>query len=498
MASVDQSLLGTFQKHIEDMRNLSLCKICIKPFYEPFILGCGHTYCYSCLASWFGGAQGRRKSRNCPDCRAVVTATPSPNYLLRDLVHMFIGRVELLPEDETFEEHQQAKEEEAALLAADRAGPGLFKGAFLRRGHPFLHLGRGVPDEGDNVVRCPECHWELEHGECLQCGFREFEAGGISTDSSDDDSDIMSLHTIETEYDSEGIEIPRLDGRRTIGQLIYDGVWPGDDGLGTYESDDDDDEDDDDDMDGFIADEDDGIDEDDDHDSQATMTDAHHQAFHDAIHRAAHHRHHHIEIDLRSDDGIPTDDNDTQPMNYDDQSDVATNYDEPTEDSDQEDDIRPSQRSSRTAPRTVRRTVISDDDDDDDDDGEDDSSSGSEDTSQESESSDGSDQDDSDDGEDGAGQGASETTGEHDTEAGDSLSDESDGTAIQPAQSVARRRQHLQSMRARRHDAFGIKPDDGPDMSNETLRRVGMAIFRNMRRRNDANNNHQVRGLQSN
>src|SRR6201999_2354595 len=107
------NLLSIFQKYMEDMRNLSLCKICIKPFYEPFILPCGHTYCYSCLASWFGGGHGRKNRKSCPDCRAKVRAQPSPNYLLRDLVHMFIGRAELLPEDETVQEHQKAKEEEA-------------------------------------------------------------------------------------------------------------------------------------------------------------------------------------------------------------------------------------------------------------------------------------------------------------------------------------------------------------------------------------------------
>lgn len=77
-------LLSTFQKHIEDMRNLVLCKVCIKPLYEPYNLGCGHTYCYTCLASWFGGAN-KRKRKTCPDCRAQVMAQPSPNYLVLDL-----------------------------------------------------------------------------------------------------------------------------------------------------------------------------------------------------------------------------------------------------------------------------------------------------------------------------------------------------------------------------------------------------------------------------
>ncbi|RJE16704.1 hypothetical protein PHISCL_10959, partial [Aspergillus sclerotialis] len=78
-------------------------------------------------------------------------AQPSPNYLLRDLVHMLIGRADLLPEDETIQEHQVAKEEEAAQLAADRNGPGLFKGIFLTPIRAQLRWGRGILDLEDNV-----------------------------------------------------------------------------------------------------------------------------------------------------------------------------------------------------------------------------------------------------------------------------------------------------------------------------------------------------------
>ncbi|KEF50897.1 uncharacterized protein A1O9_13046 [Exophiala aquamarina CBS 119918] len=196
MPSVNGSPPGTFQRHVEDMRNLLYCNICFRPFYEPFILGCGHTRCYSCLASCFSSAPDGRRHRECPDCRAVVTVQPSPNYLLRNVVHMLISRVELLPEDETVEEHRTAAREEADLLGADRTGPGLFRGVFAR---------------GDNVPRCPECQGQLEEGECLQCGFRESEPGGEGlSDSNDNISDNTSFATIQEESDGIEIEIERL------------------------------------------------------------------------------------------------------------------------------------------------------------------------------------------------------------------------------------------------------------------------------------------------
>lgn len=472
MANIDQSLVGTFQKHIEDMRNLSLCKICIKPFYEPFILGCGHTYCYSCLASWFGGAQGRRKNRNCPDCRAIVTVQPSPNYLLRDLVHMFIGRIELLPEDETIEEHQQAKEEEAGLLAADRAGPGLFKGVFLRRPHPIIRLGHGVLDQEDNVIRCPECHWELQDGECLQCGFHEFEASGDSdSDSEDDESDMLSLRTIATEYDSDGIPIPPVDLLRHYYGSASDS-----------EADHADDYDDDEDMDGFIDDELDGIDDDDDHGSQATLTNAHHPTNYHNLHNM--------------NEDHQTDDTGTQTTNYDDPSDVATNYDEPAEESEQEDDVRPSQR----LPRRATRIVISDDEEDEGHD----SSSGSEEDSEDREISDSTEQDDSDDDDDDEeGPGPSESTDQDETEGGDSESDESDDTAIQPPQSIARRREHLQNMRARRNDPgyrshrHNDRFQQQNDMRHRSLHHddYRLGTYGNSKRWSDADNNPLSRGF---
>lgn len=91
-------LVHTLQGHVDDLRTLIQCGICIRPLYEPFTLACGHTFCYSvrsyiymrsrsyiltmlhqCLTSWFAG--GRAK-RTCPDCRAPVKTQPAPAYLV--------------------------------------------------------------------------------------------------------------------------------------------------------------------------------------------------------------------------------------------------------------------------------------------------------------------------------------------------------------------------------------------------------------------------------
>lgn len=210
-AAEDHSRITTFQHHIDDMRNLVMCKICLKPLYEPFILGCGHTYCYGCLRSWFVGLDNRRRNKNCPDCRADVKLTPSPNYILRDLVHMFIGRAELLPEDETVDEHKAWSIAEADILTADREGSGLFQGIFKMRMHPLAEFGP-LHDISDGVLRCPHCHWEIEEGMCIQCGYEidddeypdfsdEDEEGSMLSDSEmDDDSDQASIHGLPLHF----------------------------------------------------------------------------------------------------------------------------------------------------------------------------------------------------------------------------------------------------------------------------------------------------------
>lgn len=199
-SSTAHASLQTGQNNINDIRNLTLCKVCLRPFYEPFVLICGHTFCYGCLRSWFCGDSNRRgKKKNCPECRTVIKTTPVPNYSMRDLAHMFFDRIELLPEDETTAEHEKARLEEAQLLAKDRQGEGLFKGAFKSSSQNDLAGRRAIRDTDDDVERCPVCTWELEEGMCNHCGWAD-----PDVELSDLDNDDMS--DMPSQDDSEAME----------------------------------------------------------------------------------------------------------------------------------------------------------------------------------------------------------------------------------------------------------------------------------------------------
>jgi hypothetical protein len=41
-----RKLLQTLQGHVEEVRALIQCGICVRPLYEPYTLACGHTFCY--------------------------------------------------------------------------------------------------------------------------------------------------------------------------------------------------------------------------------------------------------------------------------------------------------------------------------------------------------------------------------------------------------------------------------------------------------------------
>lgn len=86
---------------------------------------------------------------------------------------MFTSRAELLDKGETTVEHTKNQREDAEKVERDKKNEdhregGLFRGAFK----PRLPVVAPIVDLEDNVVRCPNCGWELEEDSCCaQCGY---------------------------------------------------------------------------------------------------------------------------------------------------------------------------------------------------------------------------------------------------------------------------------------------------------------------------------------
>ncbi|CZT17893.1 uncharacterized protein RCC_03730 [Ramularia collo-cygni] len=182
----EQELLS-LHNDLSSMRHLITCNICQRFMYEPYALPCGHTYCYSCLAEWMG----TNHKKTCPDCRTYTKQEPTPAFIIKEMVLIFVNRTQLLADGETSEEHHQLAREEADIVAKDRADTderqgGLFKGTFSRASaRPVT----AVHDTSDHVDRCPNCLHEVEDGWCLTCHVR---VRSSDSDSDDTDSSDMS------------------------------------------------------------------------------------------------------------------------------------------------------------------------------------------------------------------------------------------------------------------------------------------------------------------
>ncbi|QSZ28641.1 hypothetical protein DSL72_003140 [Monilinia vaccinii-corymbosi] len=190
-AESDAQLATRYREDLLGMRGSLTCSICDQLLYEPWTLQCGHTYCYSCLCQWF--IPNKRK-KTCPECRTAVKQIPAPAFLVKHMVEIFISRGQIMPNDETVEQHKQRNAEETQLVERDKNSPeGLFRGTF-----PLRH-GEVWHDEADGVMRCPSCGHEHEGGPtCESCG-AEFDDVYDFSDMSDDGD----LSDMEVGYDDD-------------------------------------------------------------------------------------------------------------------------------------------------------------------------------------------------------------------------------------------------------------------------------------------------------
>ncbi|RAR04901.1 ring finger domain-containing protein [Stemphylium lycopersici] len=198
--------LKTLRSEFDSLRNHLTCKICDRLLYQPYTISCGHTYCYTCLCTWFVSNKARK---TCPDCRIVVKDLPAPAYVIRDMTNVFIARAELLPLGESLDDHKKWQKDEADAVQLDkdnedpRAG-GLFKGCFRLAHHQRVPPLQVVRDQEDGVDRCPVCTWELEDGGCTQCGLVFDETGEVSWgDSFTGFSDMDEMSEHDTDLDAE-------------------------------------------------------------------------------------------------------------------------------------------------------------------------------------------------------------------------------------------------------------------------------------------------------
>ncbi|CAK6950022.1 E3 ubiquitin-protein ligase TRIM35-like [Scomber scombrus] len=74
------------------------CPICCDIFRDPVVLKCSHSFCATCLQSYWGR---RGNNRDCPLCRSQSVDDPVPSLTLRNLCESYIQESEGLEETDT-------------------------------------------------------------------------------------------------------------------------------------------------------------------------------------------------------------------------------------------------------------------------------------------------------------------------------------------------------------------------------------------------------------
>lgn len=135
------------------------CAICQSIMFVPFVLDCGHNYCYPCLKQWFVN------NNSCPECRTKIRKAPTHSLTLKSLAESITNK--MIGVDPSLEKpFAQRKKEQVKPYAKDIKKKRVFP-AFVAESS--YHL-----DEEDGVQRCSQCHWELEEGRTsaptVECG----------------------------------------------------------------------------------------------------------------------------------------------------------------------------------------------------------------------------------------------------------------------------------------------------------------------------------------
>ncbi|KAK6361937.1 E3 ubiquitin ligase [Orbilia blumenaviensis] len=184
------------QADLTKLQKCVTCVVCQDLLFEPYSLGCGHVFCYSCLKDWF------KQKKTCPECRARVKHQPAPAYLIRGMMDTFVGRAKKLSPDEEGSTLQQQQVEALKMIEVDKSSPeGLFSGMFPQKSDVLP-----IYDPEDGVARCPNCAWEIEGRRCANCGqnFRASEMPGADSDASDA-SDFSEEEESELDEDEDSL-----------------------------------------------------------------------------------------------------------------------------------------------------------------------------------------------------------------------------------------------------------------------------------------------------
>ncbi|KAK9466229.1 hypothetical protein V1512DRAFT_264162 [Lipomyces arxii] len=173
-------IIKKYSTNLASLNRQYSCTVCDNLMFQPCVISCGHTFCYSCLLEWF------KRKKTCPSCRLRVATRPAISLEIKSTVQMLIDNCELFENSESKELLETKQTDELQLVTEHKK----------RNGHIFPFMFADISENADyedgedGVRRCAICHWEVEGTRCLRCY-----DWGDSYDESDEaihDSDLDS------------------------------------------------------------------------------------------------------------------------------------------------------------------------------------------------------------------------------------------------------------------------------------------------------------------
>ncbi|KAI5821834.1 hypothetical protein K523DRAFT_319684 [Schizophyllum commune Tattone D] len=83
--STPDSLIAALQQSQDNIKILEgrqlsaiTCPLCLEPNFHPRMLGCGHTFCESCLMMHHNAQKRRSTAPTCPTCRCAIPRSQKP------------------------------------------------------------------------------------------------------------------------------------------------------------------------------------------------------------------------------------------------------------------------------------------------------------------------------------------------------------------------------------------------------------------------------------
>lgn len=207
----------TKNKILSKLLDTTICSICHDYMFVPMTTECGHSYCYTCLKTWFS-SDTNRGGLSCPECRTIVNRIPIVNTALQSWLNNTLDILGVKKnDDDRYKKLMSAQSAEVRTYQDDKKADDLF-------GNIFKSSAQAIADESDDgIIRCSNCLWELDvdedTNECPNCSARI--RNGIPGGNGTSESTREDLYNRDEYSEGEYEEIE--DELRNTGVVISNG-----------------------------------------------------------------------------------------------------------------------------------------------------------------------------------------------------------------------------------------------------------------------------------